>query len=139
MPTIHAGKYVAEKSLDEEFFNPAIRAKAAAVGPIIQGSFAKAYKAGVKIAFGTDVGVGEHGTNWLEFVYMTEAGMPNMAALHSATVAAADLLGISDLVGTLETGKQADLIAVDGNPLEDITAMGEVVFVMKGGKVFKGE
>ncbi|MFT5423418.1 MAG: imidazolonepropionase-like amidohydrolase [Phycisphaerales bacterium] len=139
VPTIHAGKFVAEKSLDEDYFNPAIRSKAAAVGPIIQGSFAKAYEAGVKIAFGTDVGVGEHGTNWLEFVYMTEAGMPNNAALHSATVAAADLLGISDLVGTLEAGKQADLIAVGGDPLKDIHAMGDVVFVMKGGEVFKTE
>lgn len=137
VPTIHAGKFVAEKSLDEDYFNPAIRSKAAAVGPIIQDSFGRAYAAGVKIAFGTDVGVGEHGTNWLEFVYMTEAGMPNSAALASATVAAADLLGISDLVGTLETGKQADLIAVDGDPLSDIHAMKDVVFVMKGGAVYK--
>jgi len=137
VPTIHAGKFVAAKAEEPGYFNDAIRAKAAAVGPQIQGSFAKAYKAGVKIAFGTDVGVGEHGTNWLEFVYMTEAGMPNSEALASATVAAADLLGISDLVGTLETGKRADLIAVGGDPLTDIHAMGDVVFVMKGGQVFK--
>jgi len=139
VPTIHAGKYVAEKAEDPEYFNEAIREKAAAVGPVIQGAFGRAWAGGVKIAFGTDVGVGEHGTNWLEFVYMTEAGMPNDAALHSATVAAADLLGISDTVGTLEAGKQADLVALDGNPLDDIEATGRVTFVMKGGVVFKDE
>ncbi|MFG0305097.1 MAG: amidohydrolase family protein [Phycisphaerales bacterium JB040] len=138
VPTIHAGKYVAEKAGEDGYFNEAIKEKAAAVGPVIQGAFGRAYAAGVKIAFGTDVGVGEHGTNWLEFVYMTEAGMPNSAALHSATVAAADLLGISDTVGTLEAGMQADLVALDGNPLNDIEATGRVSFVMKGGVVYKG-
>lgn len=136
VPTIHAGKFVAEKSADPEWFNEAIREKAAAVGPQIQGSFARAYEGGVNIAFGTDVGVGAHGTNWLEFVYMTEAGMAANEAIKTATINAADLCGLDD-VGTLERGMVADIIAVEGNPLEDIAAMGRVVFVMKAGEVFK--
>lgn len=136
VPTIHAGKFVAQKSDEPEWFNPAIREKAAAVGPQIQGSFARAYEAGVKIAFGTDVGVGEHGTNWLEFVYMTEAGMPMGEAIRAATINAADLCGIEDL-GTIEPGMIADVIAVDGDPFEDVEAMGRVVFVMKAGEVFR--
>ena len=138
VPTIHAGKFVAEKSSEPEWFNEAIREKAAAVGPVIQGAFGRAYKAGVKIAFGTDVGVGAHGTNWLEFVYMTEAGMPANEAIKSATINAADLCGVTDR-GTIEAGKLADIIAVDGDPLEEIEAMGRVVFVMKGGEVYKHE
>ncbi len=136
VPTIHAGKFVAEKSSEPEWFNPAIREKAAAVGPQIQSSFARAYEGGVKIAFGTDVGVGAHGTNWLEFVYMTEAGMPPNEAIRTATINAADLCGLED-VGTLAPGMVADIIALEGDPLEDIGALGRVVFVMKAGEVFK--
>ncbi|MEO1716726.1 MAG: amidohydrolase family protein [Planctomycetota bacterium] len=136
VPTIHAGKFVAEKSGEPEWFNPAIRAKAAAVGPQIQDSFRRAYEGGVKIAFGTDVGVGAHGTNWLEFKYMTEAGMQANEAIKTATINAADLCGL-DNVGTIEAGMVADIIAVEGDPLEDIEALGRVVFVMKGGEVFK--
>lgn len=136
VPTIHAGKFVAEKSAEPEWFNPAIREKAEAVGPQIQGSFKRAYEAGVKIAFGTDVGVGAHGTNWLEFVYMTEAGMPANEAIRTATVNAAELCGLED-VGTLEPGMVADIIAVEGDPLEDVGALGRVVFVMKAGRVYK--
>ncbi|MEL6499265.1 MAG: amidohydrolase family protein [Planctomycetota bacterium] len=136
VPTIHAGKFVAQKSAEPEWFNPAIREKAAAVGPQIQDSFRRAYEGGVKIAFGTDVGVGAHGTNWLEFRYMTEAGMPANEAIKTATINAADLCGL-DNVGTIEPGMIADIIAVDGDPLEDIEAMSRVVFVMKAGEVFK--
>ncbi|MCA9304820.1 MAG: amidohydrolase family protein, partial [Phycisphaerales bacterium] len=93
---------------------------------------------GVKIAFGTDVGVGEHGTNAMEFVYMHEAGMPAMECIKSATVNAADLLGQSESLGTIEPGKHADLIAVEISPLEDISVLNRVVFVMKDGKVYKG-
>lgn len=139
VPTIHAGKFVGEKASDPEWFNPAIKEKAQAVGPIIQGAFGKAHKAGVKIAFGTDVGVGEHGTNALEFVYMTEAGMSASDAIKSATVSAADLLGIGETVGRLAKGYQADIIAVDASPLEDVTELQRVTFVMKGGVVHKGE
>ncbi len=137
VPTIHAGKFVAEKASDPAWFNPAIRAKAEAVGPIIQNSFAKAHRAGVKVAFGTDVGVGAHGTNALELVYMTEAGMSPADAIKCATVNAADLCGLSDSVGKIAKGYQADIIAVDTNPLEDIATLQNVTFVMKGGKVFK--
>ena len=138
VPTIHAGKFVAEKAGEPDWFNPAIREKAAAVGPVIQGAFGRAYEAGVKIAFGTDVGVGAHGTNWLEFVYMTEAGMPANEALKSATINAADLCGVDDR-GAIREGMLADIIAFDGDPLEDIEATGRVVFVMKGGEVFRHE
>jgi imidazolonepropionase-like amidohydrolase len=108
-----------------------------AIGPKIQGTFAKAYKAGVKIAFGTDAGVYAHGKNWLEFVYMTEVGMPPMEAIQSATVAAADLIGVSDKIGSIEKGKLADIIAVEGDPIKDIQAMGKMSFVMKDGVVYK--
>ncbi|MEM8757862.1 MAG: amidohydrolase family protein, partial [Planctomycetota bacterium] len=138
VPTIHAGKFVAEKSGEEEWFNPAIREKAAAVGPVIQGAFGRAYAAGVNIAFGTDVGVGAHGTNWLEFVYMTEAGMPINEAIKSATINAADLCGVDDR-GRIEAGMLADIIALDGDPLEDVEALGRVFFVMKGGEIFRND
>ncbi|MFG0282838.1 MAG: amidohydrolase family protein, partial [Phycisphaerales bacterium JB039] len=137
VPTIHAGKTVAERAADPEYFSPAIREKAAAVGPQIQSSLGKAYRAGVKIAFGTDVGVGAHGDNAREFVYMREAGMPAMDCLVSATVSAADLCGMADQIGTIEPGKLADIIAVDGDPLADIGVLMDVRFVMKGGVVYK--
>ncbi len=135
VPTIHAGKFVEEKAREDGYFPAPVRPKAAAVGPAIQSSFGRAYKAGVRIAFGTDVGVGKHGTNALEFVYMTEAGMPNDAAIVSATLNAAELCGLADQIGSLEPGKQADLIAVPRSPLDDITALQDIRFVMKGGTV----
>lgn len=137
VPTIHAGKFVGEKASDPAWFNPAIKEKAEAVGPIIQDALARAHKAGVKVAFGTDVGVGAHGTNALEFVYMVEAGFTPADAIKAATVNAADLCGIGDTVGKLTKGYQADIIAVDTNPLDDITSLQNVTFVMKGGKTFK--
>lgn len=137
VPTIHAGKFVAEKAEEPGYFNDAIRVKAAAVGPQIQASVARAYRAGVKIAFGTDVGVGAHGSNALEFEYLVEAGVSEMDALKMATVHAADLCGLSEQLGTLEVGKIADIIAVPGNPLERISVMRSVRFVMKEGKVYR--
>ena len=139
VPTIIAGKSVADSAKKPGFFPPVIAGKAAAIGPVIQGTFAKAYKAGVKIAFGTDAGVYAHGKNWMEFVYMTEAGMPALEAIKCATVNASELLGISDKAGTLEPGKWADIIAVEGDPTKDIHAMGQVRFVMKEGVVYKNE
>jgi imidazolonepropionase-like amidohydrolase len=139
VPTIHAGKYVAEKAQVEGYYPPAIEAKAAAVGPVMQGALGRAYAGGVRIAFGTDVGVGDHGTNALELVYMHEAGVPAEACLVSATIHAADLCGILDEVGTLEAGKYADVIAVRGNPLEDVAVLQDVSFVMKEGTVYKAE
>jgi imidazolonepropionase-like amidohydrolase len=137
VPTIHAGKFVAAKAAEDGYFPLAVRSKASEVGPLIEGAFARALGAGVRIAFGTDVGVGEHGTNALEFVYMTEAGMSPMDALVAATVNAAELCGLSRDLGTIEPGKRADLIAVDGNPLEDVTILQNVRFVMKDGRVYK--
>lgn len=137
VPTILAGAFVAEKAKIDGYFPDIVRPKAAAIGPLIQSTFERAYKEGVKIAFGTDSGVSAHGDNAKEFALMVEAGMPPAAALHSATVATAQLLGISDKLGSLEAGKLADIVAVPGNPLEDITVMENVIFVMKDGTVYK--
>ncbi|MBT8143034.1 MAG: amidohydrolase family protein, partial [Gammaproteobacteria bacterium] len=111
--------------------------KAAAIGPIIQETFGRAHKAGVNIAFGTDSGVSEHGRNAEEFVYMIEAGMTPIQALQSATVNAAKLLGVSETLGTLEANKFADIIAVKGNPLDDITKLQRLEFIMKDGEIHK--
>ena len=140
VPTISAGKFVYEKAMnDENFFPPIIRPKAIEVGPQIQATFGKAYKAGVKIAFGTDSGVSPHGDNAKEFFYMVEAGMPPYEAIKAATVAASDLLRISAKYGTIEKGKMADIVAVKGDPLKDIKILQKMNFVMKDGKVFKNE
>ena len=139
VPTISAGKFVAEKAKVEGYFPAIIVPKALAIGPQIQATFAKAYKKGVKIAFGTDTGVSPHGDNAKEFLYMTEAGMPPMEAIRSATLTSAELLGISDRLGSIEAGKLADIIAVEDNPLEKIETLLEVAFVMKEGKVYKEE
>jgi imidazolonepropionase-like amidohydrolase len=139
VPTIIAGKSVSDSAKKPGYFPPVIAGKALAIGPIIQGTFGKAYKAGVKIAFGTDAGVYAHGKNWMEFIYMTEAGMPAMEALKCATLNAAELIGVSDKVGSIEPGKLADIVAVDGDPIKDIHAMGQVRFVMKDGVVYKNE
>lgn len=137
VPTITAGKSVGDSAKIPMYYPEIVIPKALAVGPQIQKTFAKAYKAGVKIAFGTDAAVFQHGKNYLEFQYMVEAGMPAMEAIKSATVYAADLLGVSDKLGSIEKGKLADIIAVDGDPLVDIKAMKNVSFVMKDGRIFK--
>ncbi|RVT46746.1 amidohydrolase family protein [Rheinheimera sediminis] len=137
VPTISAGKWAAEKAAIPGFFPELVRPKAAAIGPKIQQTFATAYKEGVKIAFGTDAGVGAHGDNWREFVFMTEAGMPALEAIQSATITAARLLKVDQELGSVSPGKIADLVAVPGDPLQDIQLMGEVSFVMKAGVVYK--
>jgi len=137
VPTIIAGKSVADSAKKPGYYPDIIARKAQEVGPLIQNTFAKAYKAGVKIAFGTDAGVYAHGKNWMEFVYMHEAGMPALETIKAATFNAADLLGISNETGVLEKGKNADIVAVDGDPTQDIRVMGKVVFVMKDGIVYK--
>ena len=104
---------------------------------MIQATFTKAYKAGVKIAFGTDAAVFAHGKNWKEFVYMVEGGMPAIETIQCATLKAAELLGVSETLGVIEKGKLADIIAVNGNPVEDINTMEKVVFVMKDGVIYK--
>jgi imidazolonepropionase-like amidohydrolase len=102
-------------------------------------SLAKAYPAGVKIAFGTDAGVSKHGRNADEFELMVKHGMPASAAIQAATMNAATLLGVDKEVGSLEPGKAADLIAVTGDPIADITTLKSVRFVMKDGRIFKAE
>lgn len=137
VPTITAGKWVAEKSEIDGYYPDVVRPKAAAVGPKIQGTFAKAYKKGVKIAFGTDAGVFPHGLNGREFGYMVEAGMSPMDAIQSATINSARLLRVDDELGSIEAGKLADLVAVNGDPLADISLMTKVSFVMKDGVIYK--
>ena len=137
VPTILAGKFVADKAKIDGYFPALVQPKAAAIGPLIQSTFAKAHKSGVKIAFGTDSGVSAHGDNAQEFALMVEAGMSPADAILSATVNSADLLGVSETLGSLEPGKLADMIAVKGNPLENIRLLESVAFVMKDGKIYK--
>lgn len=137
VPTITAGKSVADSAKITGYYTDIVTPKALATGPQIQKTFAKAYKEGVKIAFGTDAGVFRHGVNWLEFTYMIEAGMKPMDAIKSATTKAAELLGETDRLGSIQPGKFADIIAIDGDPLTDSKAFGKVVFVMKGGVVYR--
>ena len=137
VPTNMAGEWVAKKAEEPGYFPEVVRPKAAAIGPAIKQTFSKAYKAGVKIAFGTDSGVSTHGENAHEFELMVEGGMPPMKAIQCATIEAARLLRVEEKLGTLEPNKLADVVAVEGNPLDDISAMKNVVFVMKEGEVFR--
>lgn len=137
VPTNMAGEWVAKKAEEPGYFPEIVRPKAAAIGPQMRATFAKGYAAGLKIAFGTDSGVSPHGENAHEFELMVEGGMPPMRAIQSATAVAAQLLKIDDRLGTIEPGKLADIVAVNGNPLEDISAMRKVEFVMKDGTVYK--
>jgi imidazolonepropionase-like amidohydrolase len=137
VPTISAGRFVAEKAKEPGYYHPLVVPKALEIGPQIQQTFAKAYKKGVKIAFGTDAGVFPHGDNGKEFTYMVEAGMPALEAIKSATVVAAAVLGMTDKIGTIEAGKLADIVGTDENPLQNIKTMEKVSFVMKDGVVHK--
>jgi imidazolonepropionase-like amidohydrolase len=135
VPTITAGRFVAEKARVPGYFPEIVRPKAERIGAQIQDTFSKAYKAGVKIAFGTDMGVGPHGDNALEFGYMVEGGMSPAQALQAATYLAAQVLAVTD-IGQIEPGLRADVVAVQGNPLEDIALTRKVAFVMKDGVVY---
>ncbi|HVT32404.1 MAG TPA: amidohydrolase family protein, partial [Rhodanobacteraceae bacterium] len=137
VPTIIAGKYVEEKASVPGYYPARIAEKAKMVGPIIQQTAGKAYKAGVKIAFGTDAAVYPHGQNAKEFEYMVEAGMPPAFALQAATTHAAELLKKTKDLGSVEAGKLADVVAVDGDPLANIAIMQHVAFVMKDGAIYK--
>lgn len=137
VPTITAGKSAADSAKVPGYYAPMVSAKALEIGPRIQASFTKAYKAGVKIAFGTDAAVFPHGKNYMEFIYMVEGGMPPLETIKAATLQGATLLGIDQTLGTIEAGKLADIIAVEGNPAADIKVMKNVVFVMKDGQVYK--
>ncbi|WP_434020180.1 amidohydrolase family protein [Thalassotalea atypica] len=137
VPTLLAGDTVVNLAKTSNFMSAPIKAKAIRVGADMLANFKRSYDAGVKIAFGTDSGVSKHGTNAQEAVLMHNAGMKNADILKSATVNAADLAGMSHQLGTIETGKFADIIATDGSPLSDIKELLDVDFVMKGGKVYK--
>lgn len=137
VPTITAGKEVEAKAKIKGYYPDIIVPKALAVGPKIQGTFAKAYKKGVGIAFGTDAGVYKHGLNGKEFGFMVEAGMPAMEAIQSATITNAKILGMEDQLGQLKVGFLADIVAVNDDPTQNINTMENVVFVMKDGKIYK--
>jgi imidazolonepropionase-like amidohydrolase len=136
VPTIAAGRFVADKAKIDGYFPDIVRPKAARIGAQIQDTAGRAYRAGVKIAFGTDSGVGPHGENAREFLYMVEAGIPPAYALQSATFFAAQVLGADDQ-GVVEPGMRADIVAVPGDPLADISVVLKVDFVMKDGKVHR--
>ncbi len=137
VPTITAGKAVAENAKIDGFYPEIIVPKALEIGPKIQSTFAKAYKRGVNIAFGTDAGVFPHGQNAKEFGYMVEVGMPPMEAIQSATLINAKVLGLANELGQIKPNFIADIVATDSNPLEDITAMERISFVMKDGIIYK--
>ena len=139
VPTISAGKWVGDLAELDDKLPPVVRPKAAAIGPQIQDTFGAAYKAGVKIAFGTDAGVSPHGANGKEFRFMAEAGMPIMEAIQAATVNAAKLLRVEDELGQVAPGFHADIVAFSNNPLEDVTVLERPNFVMKAGSVFRND
>ena len=136
VPTIYAGRFVADKAKIDGYFPEIVRPKAARIGAQIQDTAARAYRSGVKIAFGTDQGVGPHGDNAREFQYMVDAGIPAAYALQAATLHAAEVLGVDDQ-GVVEAGKRADIIAMPGDPLADIGNTMKVDFVMKDGVVHR--
>jgi len=138
VPTLTAGWAVSDSAqYAKGFFPDMVRDKALGIGPKIEETVGRAYRKGVRIAFGTDAGVFPHGLNALEFGFLSRAGMPNEAILKSATINAAEMLRIQDTAGSLTSGKRADIIAVDGDPLKDIGAMQKVQWVMKSGVVYK--
>ena len=136
VPTITAGKEVSDKAKIKGYYPDIIVPKAMNIGPKIQGTFEKAYKKNVKIAFGTDAGVFPHGLNAKEFGYMVEGGMGEMQAIQSATTVNASLLQ-NENIGEIAAGKFADIIAVDEDPTKNVKTLEQVKFVMKAGKVYK--
>lgn len=135
-PTVYTGLYVAEQA-KKGMYPPAVTAKALAIGPQIIREVTRAYQGGVKFAYGTDAGVYPHGQNWEDFIYLVKAGLPPAYTLQMATINAAQLLGHDDTLGSVAPGKFADLVAVPGNPLDNISVMSKVNFVMKAGVVYK--
>jgi imidazolonepropionase-like amidohydrolase len=138
VPTLEAGDFVARvASGPNNFLTPAQSAKALEAGPKMLDMARRAHEAGVKIAFGTDTGVSAHGDNAYEFVLLVKAGLSPMEAIQAATVNAADHLQISKDAGALTPGHSADIVAVAGDPLADISVLQKVGFVMKQGVVYK--
>jgi imidazolonepropionase-like amidohydrolase len=137
VPTISAGKFVSEKAKIPNYYPEIIVPKALDIGPKIQDMFGRAYKAGVGIAFGTDAAVFYHGDNGKEFGFMVEAGMPAMETIQSATVTNAIILKMENKLGQIKEGYFADIIAVDEDPIKDISTMERVSFVMKNVVIYK--
>jgi imidazolonepropionase-like amidohydrolase len=137
VPTLSAARWVYDQAQDPNYFPAIVRPKALQVGPQIQNTFAKAYKSGVRILFGTDTGVGKHGENAREFRLMVEGGMPAMEAIRAATSAPAKVFDLFDQTGSIAVGKLGELVGVPGDPLADISVMERVVFVMKDNTVYK--
>lgn len=137
VPTISAGQFVAAQAEVAGYYPEVVRVKALAIGPKIIETFRKAYAAGVKIAMGTDCGVCPHGENARELLYMNQAGMPPLETIQASTLRGAQLLGIENEVGTLESGKAADIIATPEDPREDLSTVTRVSFVMRQGRVYK--
>ncbi|MEC9374036.1 MAG: amidohydrolase family protein, partial [Planctomycetota bacterium] len=134
VPTLLAGRTVVDVAeATPDAFPPAVREKAMRVGPVMLESLGRAHREGVRIAFGTDSGVSRHGDNAIELELMVKAGMSAGEALRSATSVAAALCGLEEEIGTIEAGKAADIIAVEGDPLRDVAEMRRVVFVMRDG------
>jgi imidazolonepropionase-like amidohydrolase len=136
-PTMSAATFVSEKAKIPGAYSPAVIPKALAVGPKIRDTVSRAYKAGVKLTYGTDIGVFPHGQNYLEFPLLLSAGVPAMYALQMATITDATLLKRQDELGSITVGKIADVVTVPGDPLKDIHVMEHVDFVMKDGVIYK--
>lgn len=137
VPTLLAGDTVVSMAKNSDFMSPAIKQKALRVGSDMLAHFSKAYKAGVNVAFGTDSGVSHHGDNAKEALLMKQAGMKNSEIIQAATINSAKLLGMEQTLGSIEQGKIADIIAMKQNPLNDISALTQVNFVMTSGEVVK--
>ena len=137
VPTMTAGKSVVEKANIPSYYPDIIVPKALKIGPVIQKTFSKAYSRGVRISFGTDAGVFDHGLNAKEFIYMVEAGMPETEAIQSATITNALILDKENVLGQISKGFFADIIATNENPLDNINTLTDVIFVMKNGSVYK--
>jgi imidazolonepropionase-like amidohydrolase len=137
VPTLLAAVTVAANAAKPGYYTEATANKARTVGPKAKEMIRKSHEAGVKIAFGTDSGVSAHGQNAREFKLLVDGGLTPLEAIKSATITASELLGLEKEVGTLEAGKAADVIAVSGDPLKDVTELERVGFVMKGGAVIK--
>jgi imidazolonepropionase-like amidohydrolase len=138
VPTLYLGDWAFEH-MDQLHMPPQLVAKAREVIPMARKNIAHAFASGVKVAFGTDAAVYPHGLNAHEFAVMVKLGLTPLQAIQAATINAADLLGWSGKVGSLEPGAWADIVAVDGDPLQDVTTLEKVKFVMKGGEVVKNE
>jgi imidazolonepropionase-like amidohydrolase len=138
VPTLYLGDWMFENA-EQVHMPPPLMAKAREVIPAARKNIAHAFSSGVKVAFGTDAAVYPHGLNAHEFAVMVKLGLTPLRAIQAATVNAADLLGWSGKVGTLEPGAWADIIAVDGDPLKDVTTLERVKFVMKGGEVVRND